>query len=51
MGGVAENHREKRMTTIGRISETTQIARFAVGHFLVSGLAARAVFAVTPTPW
>jgi superfamily II DNA/RNA helicase/HKD family nuclease len=37
---IVDNRREKLVDTIGRILESTESARFAVGYFFVSGLTA-----------
>jgi HKD family nuclease len=37
---IVDNRREKLVDTIGRILDSTQSARFAVGYFFVSGLTA-----------
>ena len=40
MSDIVDNRREKLVDTIGRILESTESARFAVGYFFVSGLTA-----------
>lgn len=40
MSDIVDNRREKLVDTIGRILDSTESARFAVGYFFVSGLTA-----------
>lgn len=40
MSDIVDNRREKLVDTTGRILESTESARFAVGYFFVSGLTA-----------